>query len=225
MDTYSNHAQPPDQHSGHQTRTSAWPTLWPSNARTWRIQASHIRIYAPSILIIHFARFTIMFLHPLRRLRPPWPVPNITANSIRMGCSRIILDSNTRLRVLPEDVSMPLRDAFEGWLNCRHCKYYFASTYALRDHISKHICHAFDARQAIVQPIVAREELRMHIRHRSFMGFMLDGTLYSEFATRCAFCNMVFHIRAMKHHYTNSHPCVDAKALMSNNTFVRSFFN
>ena len=46
----------------------------------------------------------------------------------------------------------------------------------------------------------------MHIRHRSFMGLMLDGALCAEFATRCAFCNLIVHARAMTRHYTDSHP-------------------
>ena len=78
---------------------------------------------------------------------------------------------------LPEDVFRPLRDSYDDRAICRHCKYQFITLYALRDHFNKRACHAFDAAQAIVQPIVAREELRMHIRHRSFMGLMLDGAL------------------------------------------------
>ena len=107
---------------------------------------------------------------------------------------------------LPEDVFRPLRDSFEGRIVYRHCKHQFTTFYALRDHINKRACHAFDAAQAAVQPIAAREELRMHIRHRSFMGLMLDRALCAELATRCAFCNLQVHARAMTRHYTDSHP-------------------
>ena len=86
---------------------------------------------------------------------------------------------------LPEDVFQPLRDAFEGWSICRHCKHHFVTLYALRDRINKRACHAFVAIQVTMQPIVAREELRMHVRHRSFMELMLDRALCSELATRC----------------------------------------
>ena len=46
----------------------------------------------------------------------------------------------------------------------------------------------------------------MPIRHRSFMGLILDGAICSKLATRCAFCNLVIHARAMIRHYTDSHP-------------------
>ena len=76
-----------------------------------------------------------------------------------------------------------LRDSFDGRTISRHYKYQFITLKMLRDHINKRTYHAFDATQATIQPIVAREELRMHIRHRSFMGLMLDGALCSELAT------------------------------------------
>lgn len=38
------------------------------------------------------------------------------------------------------------------------------------------------------------------------MGLMLDGALCAELATRCAFCNLVIHARAMTRHYTDAYP-------------------
>lgn len=80
--------------------------------------------------------------------------------------------------------------------------------YPLRDHIGKRACHAFDALQAATMSIVAREELCMHVCHRSFMGLMFDHALCAELATRCAFYNVVIHARAMTRHYIDAHPAL-----------------
>lgn len=55
-------------------------------------------------------------------------------------------------------------------------------------------------------PIVAREDLYMHVRYGSFICLILDHALYAEFAIRCAFCNVVLHIRVMTRHYIDAHP-------------------
>ena len=142
---------------------------------------------------------------------PPLPqaslaCPECHRHFAQAGMLKKHLRQQHQVLCLPEDVFQPLRDSFEGRSICRHCKHQFTTFYALKDHINKRACHAFDAAQATVQPIVAREELRMHIRHRSFMGLMLDQALCSELAARCAFCNLQVHARAMIRHYTDSHP-------------------
>ena len=77
---------------------------------------------------------------------------------------------------LPEDVYNPLRDSVDGTSVCRHCMIKFSNMTALRTHINKRICTAFDMHQyqALVIPIVSRPEVAMHIRHRSYMGLYLD---------------------------------------------------
>ena len=142
---------------------------------------------------------------------PPLPqaslaCPECHRHFAQAGMLKKHLRQQHQVLCLPEDVFQPLRDSFDGRSVCRHCKHHFTTLYALRDHINKRVCHAFDAAQAAVQPIVARDELRMHIRHRSFMGLMLDQALCSELATRCAFCNLQVHARAMTRNYTDSHP-------------------
>ena len=144
-----------------------------------------------------------MSRRPHRCPRPPWPVPS-AIDSLFMFKKH--LRQQHQIPCLLEDVFQPVRDSFEGRSVCRHCKYQFPTLYALREYINRRTCHTFVATQATVLPIVAREELRMHIRHRSFMGLILDGALCSELATRYAFCNLIVHARTMTRHYTDSHP-------------------
>ena len=141
---------------------------------------------------------------------PPLPqaslaYPECHRHIVQAGMLKNHLRRQHQVPCLPEDVFRPLRDSFEGRSIYRHCKHQFTMLYALKDHINKRACHAFDVAQATVQPIVARDELRMHIRHRSFMGLMLDQALCSELAAKCAFCNLQVHARAMIRHYTDSH--------------------
>ena len=113
---------------------------------------------------------------------PPMPqaslaCPECHRQFAQAGMLKKHLRQQHQVPCLPEDVFRPLRDSYDGRTICRHCKHQFITLYALRDHFNKRACHAFDAVQATVQPIVAREELRTHIRHRSFMGLMLDRRL------------------------------------------------
>ena len=106
---------------------------------------------------------------------------------------------------LPEDVYNPLRDSVDGTSVYRHCKIKFSNMTTLRSHINKRICTTFDMHQALMNPIVSRPEVAMHIRHRSYMGLYLDKPLCQELATQCAFCNQQVHAKAMTRHYRDHH--------------------
>ena len=105
-----------------------------------------------------------------------------------------------------EDKYQPLRDSLDRTSTSRHCLRSFANMYILKDHINKHACAKFDAAQGTVTPISARAELRMHLRHQSFQGLLLDQSLCAELSTHCAFCHTQVPARAMHRHYTESHP-------------------
>ena len=107
---------------------------------------------------------------------------------------------------LPEDVFNALRDSHDGLSTCNHCTVNFSNMTALKAHINKHVCPHFDRLQAMMTPIVARPDVCMHLRHRSITGLMLDKGLCSELATRCAFCHVQVHAKAMLRHYRDSHP-------------------
>ena len=55
-------------------------------------------------------------------------------------------------------------------------------------------------------PIAARPELRMHLRHQSYQGLILDQSLIAELASRCAYCNQQIGPRAIAKHYSDQHP-------------------
>ena len=107
---------------------------------------------------------------------------------------------------LPEDVFNALRDSYDGFSTSNHCRLSFSNMIALKAHINKHVYLRFDRLQAMVTPIVARPDVCMRLRHRSVIGFMLDRGIYSELATRCAFCHIQVHAKAMSRHYRDSHP-------------------
>ena len=150
------------------------------------------------------------FVPPSRHhcLRPRWLALSVIDTSSQAGMLKKHLRQQHQVLCLPEDVFPTTCEI--------HLKVeiHMSDTANISSPHSMHLkitsisvlCHAFDAAQATVQPIVAREELRMHIRHRSFMGLMLDQALCSELAARCAFCNLQVHARAMIRHYTDSHP-------------------
>ena len=104
-----------------------------------------------------------------------------------------------------EDKYQPLRDSRNGTSTCRHCFRSFVNMYVLKDHINKYACDKFDAAQGTVTPISARAELRIHLRHQSFQGLLLDQSLYAELSSRCAFCHTQVAARAMRPHYTEAH--------------------
>lgn len=122
------------------------------------------------------------------------------------GMLKRFLQQMHQIPWLSEDVFRPLRDGFDGRPIYNHCKFEFATIYSFRDHINKRACHAFDSTQAIIFPIVAREDLRMHVRHRSFMGLMLDGSLCSELVIRCALCNVIIYVRIMIRYFHRCSP-------------------
>ena len=132
-----------------------------------------------------------------RCLRPLWPALNAIDTLPRQGYSRSIFANNIRCHICQKTCFTASVDIVNT--NFLHCTPYGTTS------INEHVMPLLPL-QGTVQPIVAREELRMHIRHRSFMGLMLDGALCSELATRYAFCNLVVHARAMTRHYTDSHP-------------------
>ena len=82
---------------------------------------------------------------------------------------------------------MPLRDSFNGTSTCWHCTHSFANMYILKDYTKKYACELFNAAQGSVIPISARVEIRMHLRHQSFQGLLLDQGLCIELSKHCAF--------------------------------------
>ena len=86
---------------------------------------------------------------------PPMPqaslaCPECHRHFAQVGMLKKHLRQQHQVPCLPEDIFRPLRDSYEGRTVCRHCKHQFTTFYALRDHINKRVCHAFDAAQAAV---------------------------------------------------------------------------
>ena len=106
---------------------------------------------------------------------------------------------------LPEDIYNPLRDSENGTNIYRHCRTCFSNMIALRTHINKCICTAFDLGQGLVILIVARADMVMHLRHRLYMGLFLDQALCTELATQRAFCHQQVYPKAMTRHYRDQH--------------------
>ena len=105
---------------------------------------------------------------------------------------------------VPEDIFNPLRDSYLGLSRCNHCKISFSNTIAMKTYINKRICPHFDMHQAMVIPIEARPDVCMHLRHRSFIGFLFDQSFCSELASRCAFYQQT-HVKAMSRHYRDNY--------------------
>ena len=104
-----------------------------------------------------------------------------------------------------EDVYNPLRDSDNGTSTCAHCSRLFANMRILREHINKHSCSHFCATKGSIIPIAARPKLRMHLRHQSFQGLLLDQNLIAELAQHCAFCHQQIGPRAIARHYGEQH--------------------
>ena len=107
---------------------------------------------------------------------------------------------------LMEDIFNCLRDAHDGTSTCSHCHHHVANMRTLREHINSFSCSCFRATKGAVIPIAARPELRMHLRHRSYQGLILDQNLTVELANRCAYCNQQIGPRAIAKHYSDQHP-------------------
>lgn len=59
------------------------------------------------------------------------------------------------------------------------------------EYINKYSCPRFCATKGTMIAIAARPELRMHLRHQSFQGLVLDQNLIAELACRYAYCIQV----------------------------------
>ena len=106
----------------------------------------------------------------------------------------------------PDDVFQSLRDAWQGRSICTHCSHVFVDFYRLRDHINKHTCPRFDPAQESIVPIINRPDLKMHLRHKSVPGLLLNSALINEIANHCTFCHMRIAARSIRKHFTECHP-------------------
>ena len=106
----------------------------------------------------------------------------------------------------PEDIYDPLRDAWNGRPICNHCSHSFVDFYRLRDPINRRVCTSFNPAQESITPIVARPDLKMHLRHKSIPGLLLNQALVSELSRHCAFCHCQIAARSIHKHYTDQHP-------------------
>ena len=109
---------------------------------------------------------------------------------------------------MPDDLFLPLRDAWQGRSICTHCSHVFVDFYRLRDHINKHICPRFDPAQESIVPIINRPDLKMHLRHKSVPGLLLNTALINEIANHCTFCHMRIAARSIRKHFTECHPAL-----------------
>ena len=75
----------------------------------------------------------------------------------------------------------------------------------LKEHVNKRSCPLFCATKGTITPITARVELRMHLRHQSFQGLILDQNLMTELAQHCAFCHQQVGPRAIARHYSEQY--------------------
>ena len=55
--------------------------------------------------------------------------------------------------------------------------------------IKKPTCPRFDPAQESIVPIINRPDLKMHLRHKSVPGLLLNQALINEIATHCTFCH------------------------------------
>ena len=109
---------------------------------------------------------------------------------------------------MPDDLFLPLRDAWQGRSICTHCSHVFVDFYRLRDHINKHICPRFEPAQQSIVPIINRPDLKMHLRHKSVPGLLLNTALINEIANHCTFCHMRIAARSIRKHFTECHPAL-----------------
>ena len=106
----------------------------------------------------------------------------------------------------PDDLFCPLRDAWNDRPICNHCSHSFVDFCRLRNHINKRVYPYFNAAQESITPIVARADLRMHLRHKSIPGLLLNNALMAEFAQHCAFCHYQIASRSIHKHYPDQRP-------------------
>ena len=64
---------------------------------------------------------------------------------------------------------------------------------------------AFNVTQDSITSIVIREDLRMHLRHKSIPGLLLNQALMTEFAQHCAYCHSQIASRSIRKHYVDKH--------------------
>ena len=105
-----------------------------------------------------------------------------------------------------DDLYNPLRDAWNGRPICSHCSHSFVDFYRLRNHINRRVCISFNPAQELIIPIVARPNLKMHLRHKSIPGLLLNQALIKELFCHCAFCHCQIAARSIHKHYTDQHP-------------------
>ena len=106
----------------------------------------------------------------------------------------------------PEDVFQPLRDAWQGRPICAQCSHVFVDFYRLRDRINKHTYLRFDPAQESIVPIINRPDFKMHLRHKSIAGLLLNTSLITEIANHCTFCHCRIAARSIRKHFTDCHP-------------------
>ena len=106
----------------------------------------------------------------------------------------------------PDDLYNPLRDAWNGRPICSHCSHSFVDFYRLRDHINRRVCISFNPAQELIIPIVARPDLKMHLRHKSIPGLLLNQALIKELSCHCAFYHCQIAARSIHKHYTDQRP-------------------
>ena len=104
-----------------------------------------------------------------------------------------------------EEFFNSLRDSVNGTNTCAHCDRSFANMRILREYVNKCSCPFFCATKGTIIPIAARTELRMHLRHQSFQGLILDQNLMIEHAQHSAFCHQQIDPRAIARHYSEQH--------------------
>ena len=143
-------------------------------------------------------------------LTPDYPVSDLTIPALTRSCrmlhfsaqsaidllagqapSNVISDNNRQhqYEYQIEEIFNSLRDSINGTNTCAHCGRSFANMCILKEHVHKHSCPFFCATKGTITPIAARAELRMHLRHQSFQGLILDQNLMTELAQHCAFCH------------------------------------
>ena len=57
-------------------------------------------------------------------------------------------------------------------------------------------------------PIINRPDLKMHLRHKSVPGLLLNTALINEIANHCTFCHMRIAARSIRKHFTECHPAL-----------------
>ena len=62
--------------------------------------------------------------------------------------------------------------------------------------------------QESITPIVTRPDLKMHLRHKSIPGLLLNQALVNELSRHYAFCHCQIAARSIHKHYIDHHPHV-----------------